>query len=142
MTVLETYTPNFLVNLHRAVIRKKGRHPKICTKCKKKGALIGGKWSIHWANVSGKYISVDDFKAMCRSCHTKYDIKIGHRKKPPSLLGKKLPKWRVEKARLASMEGWKKRKEKGLQMGHRHTVKTKKKISIIKKKWWKNKKGL
>lgn len=31
-----------------------------------------------WANLTGKYHDVTDYKRMCRSCHWKYDGKINN----------------------------------------------------------------
>jgi len=49
-------------------VRRWGGKPKICDSCGKKGKL-------HWANISGKYRrDLQDFRALCVSCHKKYDL--------------------------------------------------------------------
>ncbi len=56
--------------LHYWLKRKKGI-AKICIKC---GSTKG---RIQWANVDGKYRRmVNDYKAMCPSCHKLHDIKL------------------------------------------------------------------
>lgn len=43
-----------------------------------------GKMGRDWANVDHRYKrNLDDFIPMCRSCHMKYDFKLGFRKKQP-----------------------------------------------------------
>ncbi len=42
--------------------------PKICAICGNTSA----KW-YDWANLTGKYADISDYKRMCRSCHRKYD---------------------------------------------------------------------
>lgn len=52
--------------LHKWVQRHKG--PACNQKCD------CGKQAAHWANVSGKYLrELDDYEAMCVSCHHRYD---------------------------------------------------------------------
>ena len=57
------------LELHRWVRKKKGK-PKICKYCGTKNKLV-------WANKSQKYKKdVNDYISLCRSCHTKNDLKI------------------------------------------------------------------
>jgi len=66
------------VALHEWVRKKLGK-PDVCVKCSKSG-LKGRK--IHWANKSGEYlISIKDWIRLCASCHKKYDIKYGFKRK-------------------------------------------------------------
>lgn len=53
--------------LHLRVQKIRGKAEK-CEKCGKVS-----KW-IEWANLTGKYDDVFDYKQMCRSCHTYYDL--------------------------------------------------------------------
>jgi hypothetical protein len=55
------------LGIHSWVYRMKG-NPKICEYC--------GKPAKHWANIDHKYRrNLNDFIAMCVSCHKKYDLK-------------------------------------------------------------------
>lgn len=59
--------------LHRW-IRDRSGNPKECSICKKTGEKINGKWSIQWANISGRYNrNLKDYTGMCVKCHTTYD---------------------------------------------------------------------
>ncbi|KKM27443.1 hypothetical protein LCGC14_1574700 [marine sediment metagenome] len=40
--------------------------------------VCGGGQYFEWANMSGKYSNIDDYKMMCKSCHAKYDNKIAN----------------------------------------------------------------
>jgi hypothetical protein len=58
--------------LHRRLYAKHGK-PNKCSKC--------GTTSAHhydYANLTGRYANIDDYAAMCRSCHWKYDTKINN----------------------------------------------------------------
>lgn len=67
--------------LHQWIRRQKGK-PTTCTKC--------GKFSekpkvIQWANIDGKYHrNVDDFIAMCASCHKFHDLRLRSTRGGPS----------------------------------------------------------
>jgi len=56
-----------LISLHRMVWRKKGK-PNKCEVC---GTETAKKYE--WANLSGNYADVNDYKRMCTICHRKYD---------------------------------------------------------------------
>ena len=45
------------------------------TKCKQCGTTDSNR-SFDYANLSGDYANINDYAAMCRSCHWKYDEKI------------------------------------------------------------------
>lgn len=62
--------------LHRRLYRRFGQENK-CSQC---GTEDASK-SYDWANISGKYEDLSDYKRMCRSCHWKYDKKILNIKK-------------------------------------------------------------
>ena len=64
--------------IHYWVIRHKGK-PTKCSKC---GVVDSRPRHIQWANVDGKYVrSLDDFIALCVSCHKFYDIALAKAKK-------------------------------------------------------------
>ena len=56
--------------LHRRLYALNGK-PSVCTVCNAKGAK-----AYDYANLSGQYENINDYAAMCRSCHAKYDGKI------------------------------------------------------------------
>lgn len=57
-----------------AVVRENLGDPEKCVHCGKTGQRIKGKWTIHWANISGKYLrDASDWIALCVPCHKKYD---------------------------------------------------------------------
>ena len=49
-------------------VRGKADHCEVC----KKGRYF------EWANLTGKFEDVSDYKMMCKSCHAKYDKKINN----------------------------------------------------------------
>ena len=56
--------------LHYRVRVKKG-NPSFCEVCK-----TDDKEKIyHWANLTGSFLEIKDYKRMCMSCHKKYDVK-------------------------------------------------------------------
>jgi len=59
---------------HKGIIKEHG-NPKRCSKCGIKGRKNkGGRWTIQWANVSGKHRRcVDDYKGLCTRCHKIFD---------------------------------------------------------------------
>lgn len=60
--------------LHTWVERRLGK-PRECSECGTKDAKV-----YDWANISQEYKrDVEDFKRLCRSCHLKFDHKIGVR---------------------------------------------------------------
>lgn len=61
-------------SLHQWVYRLCGKRPKRCEKCGVHGKENGTKWSIHWANKSGKYKRErSDWMALCVKHHSEYD---------------------------------------------------------------------
>lgn len=55
---------------HQRVINLKGKASEHgCSVCGRKDAAA----SYDWANLTGKYEDINDYKPMCRSCHRKYD---------------------------------------------------------------------
>lgn len=52
---------------HSRVNRERGR-PRKCETCGTEDSKI-----YDWANMSGRYHDVNDYKRMCRSCHFKHD---------------------------------------------------------------------
>ena len=56
--------------LHYRVEKVRGK-PQKCDVC-----LENKKQKYEWANLTGKYEDVEDYKRMCCSCHAKYDNKI------------------------------------------------------------------
>jgi len=57
--------------LHYRIYSAKG-NPKKCDVC-----LTDDKEkSYDWANLSGRYFDINDYKRMCRSCHWKFDKKF------------------------------------------------------------------
>lgn len=59
-----------LGKLHARLDRRFGK-PKQCKVC---GTTDESK-TYDWANLTGRYANINDFKRMCRSCHWKYDKK-------------------------------------------------------------------
>ncbi len=59
---------------HKGIIKKYG-NPKRCEDCGIKGKKnLGNRWTIQWANISGKYIrDISDYKGLCTSCHKIFD---------------------------------------------------------------------
>lgn len=53
--------------LHKQLERKRTK-PTQCSKCG------GSDKQIEWANISGEYKGLEDFKALCKSCHQIYDV--------------------------------------------------------------------
>lgn len=70
-------------------IKKKLGQPAKCEHCGKIGEKKNGRWNIHWANKSGKYLrDKNDWIALCVSCHSKYDMNeeiLEHLRKQASL---------------------------------------------------------
>ncbi len=63
--------------IHRWVRRHKGK-PQICERC-------GTAEHLDWANKDHSYKrNLDDYISLCRSCHMKYDIQHGLRRKSRS----------------------------------------------------------
>jgi len=58
-----TYKP-----LHARVSKQRGK-PQFCEICK----TTDKKKRYEWANLTGKYADIMDYKRMCESCHKKYD---------------------------------------------------------------------
>ena len=52
---------------HRRVEAQRGK-PRECSVCNTKTAK-----RYEWANLTGKYEDVNDYKRMCKSCHAKHD---------------------------------------------------------------------
>jgi hypothetical protein len=59
------------VALHKRVNRLRGK-PMLCEVCGSDGDL---ETIYDWANLTGNYQDINDYKRMCRSCHAKYDNK-------------------------------------------------------------------
>lgn len=55
---------------HKRVISLYGQ-PQECSIC----GITDKSKSYDWANLTGKYHDISDYKRMCRSCHRKYDKK-------------------------------------------------------------------
>jgi hypothetical protein len=80
-------TKNEYRNLHRWVQQEKGK-PTKCSKCGKIGNRIG------WANVGHTYErNLDDYIALCFSCHLKMDGYSDERREKISLAKKGKPSW-------------------------------------------------
>ncbi len=58
--------------LHRRVEIKRGK-PKFCEICKTSDKSK----KYHWANLTGNFTDVMDYKRLCLRCHRKYDTKKG-----------------------------------------------------------------
>lgn len=59
---------------HYWVLNRLGNADK-CKNCNIKGRKNGTKWSIHWANISRKYLrDLSDWIALCVLCHKHYDM--------------------------------------------------------------------
>jgi DNA-binding GntR family transcriptional regulator len=58
---------------HRRLYSLYGK-PKMCAVC----GTTEKHRSYDYANLSGNYHDINDYKPMCRSCHWKYDKKIGN----------------------------------------------------------------
>lgn len=55
-------------------VNKYKKKPKYCTKCGK----AGNSHQIHWSNIDHKYQrNLDDYIALCTSCHKKHDLDKG-----------------------------------------------------------------
>ena len=53
-------------------VRTSKEYPDACSSCKKKSKRL------EWSNVDHKYrLSLDDYIALCKPCHTKYDYENG-----------------------------------------------------------------
>lgn len=49
-------------------------NPERCEFCGVEGRLSKGHWTIHWANISGKYLrDRSDYHGLCRKCHHHFD---------------------------------------------------------------------
>lgn len=76
---------NFCQNVHLWVVFRMGKAKNyICECCKTKQAF-------DWSNIDHKYKKdLKDYRALCKSCHRKWDYRNKHYKKLPtkSLLGK------------------------------------------------------
>jgi hypothetical protein len=60
---------------HQFLSKNHGK-PSECTYCSIKGKKKkGGRWSIQWAKIKNRAYShdVNDYIALCRTCHSKYD---------------------------------------------------------------------
>lgn len=57
--------------LHRRLDRRFGK-PKKCSTC----GTTDGTRTYDWANLTGHYTDINDYKRMCRSCHWKFDKKF------------------------------------------------------------------
>ena len=85
--------------LHLRVTNNRGK-ATICEECK-------STYFVEWANLTGKYYDVMDYKSLCRKCHNKFDstgirvIKIKRKKYNLSDIARK--GW--ETRRLLSIEG-------------------------------------
>lgn len=55
-------------NFHRRLHRRKGL-PKHCEEC----GTSDPRYTYDWANLTGNYKDMDDYKRMCRKCHRQYD---------------------------------------------------------------------
>lgn len=64
---------------HYRVTKERGS-PKICEICGTKEKRI-----YNWANLTGNYTDIYDYKRMCVSCHRKYDAKIRKQNKKSRL---------------------------------------------------------
>ena len=62
--------------LHLRVERARGKE-KRCEEC---GTTEQSK-SYDWANLTGKYEDINDYKRLCRSCHWKLDEKVNNLRK-------------------------------------------------------------
>lgn len=62
---------------HRWISRNWPR-PKRCKECGIMGIVgKGGRWTIDYANISGKFLRViEDWKPLCRKCHRAFDYKF------------------------------------------------------------------
>ncbi len=60
---------------HHNRVRQLRGTPQICEVC---GSENDPKTIYDWANLTGKYEDPNDYKRMCRSCHSKYDDKFQH----------------------------------------------------------------
>ena len=56
--------------LHVRLQKERGK----ANKCEVCNGLSGSKL-FEWANLTGDYLDMNDYKMMCRSCHKKYDLK-------------------------------------------------------------------
>lgn len=57
-----------LRSLHSRVERQRGK-PQKCEECGTTDPLL----TYDWANMTGQYDVIDDYKRLCRSCHRKND---------------------------------------------------------------------
>lgn len=57
--------------LHRRVERRRGT-PQLCEEC----GTTDPSLTYDWANQTGQYDVVDDYRRLCRSCHRKFDDAI------------------------------------------------------------------
>lgn len=57
--------------LHKRIKKLRGQ-PQLCEVCGRSGP--GGYYE--WANLTGNYRDMDDYRRMCKSCHFRYDEKI------------------------------------------------------------------
>lgn len=66
---------------HHWVTKHKGK-PEKCEEC-------GRTESLSWSNISGEYLlDVDDYRALCMSCHMKHD-----KSNPPNVKLERRPRW-------------------------------------------------
>lgn len=63
------YDGNQYFHNHGTVRRKRGT-PSYCEIC---GSYNDASKFYEWANLTGKYDDINDYKRMCRNCHRKYD---------------------------------------------------------------------
>lgn len=60
------------IAFHRRLYSRLGK-PCKCSKCGTEDAS-----HYDYANLTGRYEDLDDYAPMCRSCHSKYDLKINN----------------------------------------------------------------
>lgn len=83
--------------LHLRVQQIRGR-AILCENC-------GSDYFVEWANLTGKYENVMDYKALCRKCHHKLD---GHNFKRAKTLG-------LNKLSIISKKGWETRRKTSIE---------------------------
>ena len=63
--------------LHKWVRRHLGKRPLICEVCGEIGVENGRNWSIHYANIDGRYKRrLKDWLRLCTRCHRRHDKKL------------------------------------------------------------------
>lgn len=61
-------TPTEYNYLHRAVEVVRGK-PQVCYICQ----ATDPRFIYEWANLTGDYGNVEDYRRLCKSCHSKFD---------------------------------------------------------------------